>query len=131
MHIVKTLYKVNADTTAMFTHDFPDKYQKWLVGTTVNPNKIEWLFQNESKDSLCRIPLNVVNQVGTIEGYMLKTWVKYQNQSDGTKLDSMRTDDAAFYSRWQSKGGAYVTGFRESPDGYNPVEIIEFSKISV
>ena len=123
IHLQRTLTSFNADTTAEFIYDYGDKYQKWLVGLDNVRDHLGWLFQNPSKDSTAKIPLGQVNGLHDIQGYMLKTWVKYQNQS-GTASDSTKTDSILFAGRWKN---FKTSGFRESPSGYNPVEVLLYT----
>ncbi len=120
--INKLLYTLNSDTTAQLFHNQPDKYLNWMVGHKVNPNRPDWLFQNENWTTTSKMPLNKVNLEGTIEVYMVPKWSFYGPNND-LLMDMESSTVKSFF--WRPTFPA-TSHFEPSPAGWDTTDIAQF-----
>ena len=116
----KTFTTLNADTSATVTPNNPNLYLNWVIGTTDNANKVEWLYQNQTPWSTnnAKIPLNKINNKTTDE-YLIKKFVKYGPNNDQT-IDMAGATVTGFLSR-----AGIVSGFRPSP--FDTTYVLQFT----
>jgi hypothetical protein len=74
----KSFHSLNSDTSATVSPDHPELYLNWVIGTTANVDKVEWLYQNETPANShdAKIPLNKINNK-TTEQYLIPKFVMY------------------------------------------------------
>ena len=120
----KTFTTLNADTSATVTPNNPNLYLNWVIGTTDNANKVEWLYQNQTPWSTnnAKIPLNKINNKTTDE-YLIKKFVKYGPNNDQT-IDMAGATVTGFLTR---PPPGIVSGFRPSPAGYDTTDVFQFT----
>lgn len=120
VNINKELFTLNSDTTAQLFHKHPEQYLNWMVGHRVNPNRPDWMFQNENSTTTSTMPLNAVNSEGTVEVYLVPKYANF-----GLNNDIPMNMDSTIVGSWFSRNFAEVTGFR--PFTFDTTYVFQFT----
>lgn len=124
-----TIYKElpnGTDTAkAWLWHKHPEHYLPWFIGyEAVGPNNVGgFLFQNKHIYEKAGMPIQEVNNHENIQVYMVPRYSKWGANNELT-IDMLSDDVTILFNRIPNP---YVSGFRESPAGWNPLEVIQFS----
>jgi hypothetical protein len=121
--INKQLYSLNSDTTAELSHKHPESYLKWMIGHKINADRPDWIFQNENSTTTSTMPLNVVNQEGTVEVYLVPKFANY-GPNNNTQIDMESATVNSFFQRPQFPATSH---FAPSPAGYDTTNVLQFS----
>jgi hypothetical protein len=118
----KSFHSLNSDTSATVSPDHPELYLNWVIGTTANVDKVEWLYQNETPANShdAKIPLNKINNK-TTEQYLIPKFVMYGVNND-EPIDMSGPEVTQMLSR---PTFGIVSGFRPVP--YDTTYIFQFT----
>ncbi|NWF88086.1 MAG: hypothetical protein HXY50_01350 [Ignavibacteriaceae bacterium] len=123
MVLNKSFNSLNSDTSATVTPDHPSLYLNWVIGTTNNAEKVEWLYQNATpaNSNDAKVPLNKINN-DTTEQYLVPKFVMYGVNND-TPIDMSGSVVTQMLSRGGTSFGI-VSGFR--PSVYDTTYVFQF-----
>lgn len=122
MVLNKSFNSLNSDTSATVSPDHPELYLNWVIGTTDNADKVEWLYQNATPWSTndAKIPLNKINNK-TTEQYLIPKFVMYGVNND-EPIDMSGPEITEMLSR---PPAGFVSGFRPVP--YDTTYVFQFT----